>query len=79
MNYTTHLYLIDLFAEKGLQQAERITDALYKGSVDALGELNYEEVKQTFAGAKIVDLLPESGMSMLQLAMKAKCFDNESK
>uniref|UniRef100_A0A0K8VEW0 Tyrosine--tRNA ligase n=1 Tax=Bactrocera latifrons TaxID=174628 RepID=A0A0K8VEW0_BACLA len=64
--------------EKGLKQAERITDALYKGSVDALGELNYEEVKQTFAGAKVVDLLAEPGMSMLQLAMKAKCFNSES-
>ncbi|XP_036331579.1 tyrosine--tRNA ligase, mitochondrial isoform X2 [Rhagoletis pomonella] len=64
--------------EKGLKQAERITDALYKGSVDALGDLNYEEVKKTFAGAKVVDILAEPGMSMLQLAMKAKCFNSES-
>lgn len=79
VNYVVYIYFIDLFAEKGLKQAERITDALYKGSVDALGELNYEEVTQTFAGAKVVDLLAEPGMSMLQLAMKAKCFNNESK
>ncbi|XP_053963774.1 tyrosine--tRNA ligase, mitochondrial [Anastrepha ludens] len=64
--------------EKGLKQAERITDALYKGSVDALGELNYEEVKSVFAGAKVVDILAEPGMSMLQLAMKAQCFITES-
>lgn len=65
--------------EKGLKQAERITDALYKGDVDALGELNYEEVKKIFAGAKVVDILAEPGMSMLQLAMKAECFNSESK
>ncbi|XP_004533800.1 tyrosine--tRNA ligase, mitochondrial [Ceratitis capitata] len=64
--------------EKGLKQAERVTDALYKGNVEALGELNYEEVKQTFVGAAVVEILAEPGMSMLQLAMKAKCFNNES-
>ncbi|XP_037950735.1 tyrosine--tRNA ligase, mitochondrial-like [Teleopsis dalmanni] len=64
--------------ESGLKQAERVTDALYKGNVEGLGELNYTEITQTFAGATLVDILPEPGMSILQLAMKAKCFPTES-
>lgn len=56
-----------------------MTNALYKGNVDGLAELNYAEIKQTFQGAAVVDLLTEPGMSILQLAMKAKCFPTESK
>lgn len=67
------------FAEHGLKQAERVTNALYKGNVDGLAELNYAEIKQTFQGAAVVDILTEPGMSILQLAMKAKCFPTESK
>ncbi|BFG04477.1 tyrosine--tRNA ligase mitochondrial [Drosophila madeirensis] len=64
--------------ENGLKQAERVTNALYKGKVDGLAELNYAEIKQTFQGAAVVDLLTEPGMSILQLAMKAKCFPTET-
>ncbi|XP_017835822.1 tyrosine--tRNA ligase, mitochondrial [Drosophila busckii] len=64
--------------ESGLKQAERVTNALYKGQVDGLAELNYAEIKQTFQGATVVDLLNEPGMSILQLAMKAKCFPTEN-
>ena len=75
----TSLLAFYFLLENGLKQAERVTNALYKGSVDGLGELNYAEIRQTFAGATLVDILPEPGMSMLQLAMKAKCFPTESK
>ncbi|XP_030559999.1 tyrosine--tRNA ligase, mitochondrial [Drosophila novamexicana] len=64
--------------EHGLKQAERVTNALYKGNVDGLAELNYAEIKQTFQGAAVVDILTEPGMSILQLAMKAKCFPTET-
>ncbi|XP_062135182.1 tyrosine--tRNA ligase, mitochondrial [Drosophila sulfurigaster albostrigata] len=64
--------------ENGLKQAERVTNALYKGNVDGLAELNVTEIKQTFQGATMVDILPEPGMSILELAMKAKCFPTET-
>ncbi|XP_060655425.1 tyrosine--tRNA ligase, mitochondrial [Drosophila nasuta] len=64
--------------ENGLKQAERVTNALYKGNVDGLAELNVMEIKQTFQGATMVDILPEPGMSILDLAMKAKCFPTET-
>ncbi|KAH8354562.1 hypothetical protein KR059_007660, partial [Drosophila kikkawai] len=60
--------------ENGLKQAERVTNALYKGNVEGLAELNLAEIKQTFQGATMVELMTEPGMSILQLAMKAKCF-----
>jgi len=64
--------------ESGLKQAERVTNALYKGNVEGLAELNLAEIQQTFQGATMVDLLTEPGMSILELAMKAKCFPTES-
>lgn len=64
--------------EHGLKQAERVTNALYKGNVDGLAELSLAEIKQTFQGATIVDILTEPGMSILQLAIKAKCFPTET-
>lgn len=64
--------------EAGLKQAEKVTDALYKGNVEGLGELNYNEIRQTFAGASVVEILPEPGLSILQMALKAKCFPTES-
>lgn len=67
------------FLENGLKQAERVTDVLYKGNVEALGELSYNDIKQTFVGAAVVEILPEPGMSIIELAMKAKCFQTESK
>jgi len=55
-----------------------VTNALYKGNVEGLAELNLAEIQQTFQGATMVDLLTEPGMSILELAMKAKCFPTES-
>lgn len=64
--------------ESGLKQAERVTNALYKGNVEGLAELNLSEIQQTFQGATMVNLLTEPGMSILELAMKAKCFPTET-
>lgn len=65
--------------ESGLQQAKYITAALYRGSTEALAELNYNDIKQTLAGATLCEILPEPGLSVLDLAMKAKCFPTECK
>lgn len=64
--------------ESGLKQALTITNALYKGSPDALGELDYKDIKQTLAGATLCEIMAEPGLSILQLAMKAKCFPTEN-
>jgi len=56
-----------------------VTNALYKGNVEGLAELNLSEIQQTFQGATMVNLLTEPGMSIIELAMKAKCFPTESK
>ncbi|XP_037048996.1 tyrosine--tRNA ligase, mitochondrial-like [Bradysia coprophila] len=63
--------------ETGLQKAEAISSALYKGSVDALGKLNLNEVKECFAGAALCEILPAPGMTILEAAMKCKCFASE--
>jgi len=41
--------------------------------------MNYAEVKETFVGASVVEILTEPGMSILDLAMKAQCFKTERK
>ncbi|KAL9921257.1 tyrosine--tRNA ligase, mitochondrial [Glossina fuscipes fuscipes] len=64
--------------ENGLKQAERITNALYKGQVEGLAELNCGQVQQTLNGATLVELLAEPDITVLQMAMKAKCFPTEA-
>lgn len=77
MKLTTNFDGTFLIAEKGLKQAETVTNALYHGNVDGLAELNPEEVQQTLSGATLVDILAEPEMTMLKLAMQAKCFPTE--
>lgn len=64
--------------ETGLKLAENVTNALYKGSVEALGQLSAKDVKQTFAGATYSEVMLEPTMTVLDLAMKVKCFPTES-
>lgn len=66
-----------LFVEEGLKQAERITEALYKGDLMSLATLNCSEIQATLKGATLVELLAEPDITILQMAMKAKCFHNE--
>lgn len=63
----------------GLKKAEDISSALYSGNVEALGELEVKDIRQTFGGAPVVEILPEPGMTVLQVALRAKCFPTESK
>lgn len=62
---------------KGLEKAKTITAALYEGDFNALANLTAEEMHSLFTGATYSDLLMEPGLSVLQLALKAKCFKHE--
>ncbi|XP_022904282.1 tyrosine--tRNA ligase, mitochondrial [Onthophagus taurus] len=64
--------------EEGLKKANAATKALYEGSVAALSSMTVEEVAQLFQGATVVEVLPEAGQSILDLALKVKCFPTTS-
>lgn len=65
--------------KKGLEMAETATKALYENSVAAIGTMTPEEVSQIFEGSAVVELLPEAGQSVLDLAMKTGCFATNRK
>ncbi|CAG9827532.1 unnamed protein product [Diabrotica balteata] len=60
--------------EQGLEKAKKASEALYEANITALSEMNAKDIVQIFSGATIVEILPEAGQSILDLAMKAKCF-----
>ncbi|XP_060521545.1 tyrosine--tRNA ligase, mitochondrial isoform X2 [Cylas formicarius] len=60
--------------EEGLLKAEKAAKALYSGSVEALGEMNAEEIAKLFEGATVVEILPKAGQSILDISMEAGCF-----
>nr|XP_023013696.1 tyrosine--tRNA ligase, mitochondrial [Leptinotarsa decemlineata] len=60
--------------KEGLIKAQRATRALYEGSISALGQIDAKDVSSLFGGATIVEVLPEAGQSILELAMKVGCF-----
>ncbi|XP_018568451.1 tyrosine--tRNA ligase, mitochondrial [Anoplophora glabripennis] len=62
---------------EGLKKAQEATLALYEGSVTALGQMNTEDIAQLFSGATIVNVMPEAGQDVLELAMKAGCFPSK--
>lgn len=64
--------------EDGLKRAQLATEALYGSSINAIAGLKAEDMADIFKGAEIVELLPQAGQTMLDLAMKAKCFSTES-
>ncbi|XP_055683670.1 tyrosine--tRNA ligase, mitochondrial [Lutzomyia longipalpis] len=63
-----------IHGQEGLETAERVSEALYGGNITALGELSYADVKTTFQGAPLAELIMEPGMTVLDVAMRAKCF-----
>lgn len=65
--------------EEGLKTAKHATKALYEGSVAALGQLRAEDILQIFQGATVVELLPQAGQSVLDVALKAGCFSTNRK
>ncbi|CAG9767262.1 unnamed protein product [Ceutorhynchus assimilis] len=62
---------------EGLKKAQKASEALYKGNVEALGNMNISDVVQLFEGATVVEVLPEAGQSVLDLSMKAGCFPTQ--
>ncbi|KAG5889964.1 hypothetical protein JTB14_020252 [Gonioctena quinquepunctata] len=60
--------------EEGLKKAKQATEALYEGSITALGHMDAQDVSSLFNGATIVEVLPEAGQNILELAMKVGCF-----
>jgi tyrosyl-tRNA synthetase len=71
-----HLTLL-VHGKKGLEKALMISDALYKGDVQALGNLHPQEVPQLFAGASYTELFMEPGTTMMKAALQIKCFPSE--
>jgi len=63
---------------EGLEKAQTASEALYKGNIEAVGQMNVTDVVQLFEGATIVDILPQAGQSILELAMRVGCFKCES-
>nr|CAH7743312.1 unnamed protein product [Callosobruchus chinensis] len=64
--------------EDGLRNAKQASEALYEGSVEAVGKMNSDEMINLFSGATLVKMLPEAGQTLLDLAMKAGCFSTKS-
>lgn len=63
--------------EEGLKKARQVTAALYDGDFEALSSLSAAEMKSIFAGAKVHNVMLESGMSVLDLALQAKIYKHE--
>lgn len=61
----------------GLETAKNVTSALYNGNVEALGSLSPNDVRKTFSGATYTEIPLEPGFSILNAAMKMKCFPTE--
>ncbi|XP_019760313.1 tyrosine--tRNA ligase, mitochondrial isoform X2 [Dendroctonus ponderosae] len=64
---------------EGLDKAQKASEALYKGNVEVLGQMNVSDLGQLFAGATILDVLPEAGQTVLDLSMKVGCFSTQRK
>lgn len=60
--------------KNGLKNAQSASQALYEGSITALSEMDPNEVVELFQGAVVVNILPEPGQNITDLAMKAGCF-----
>nr|CAD7430564.1 unnamed protein product [Timema monikensis] len=63
--------------EEGLRSALQSSATLYEGSLEALGKLNTSELSHMFEGATVCELLLEPGTTLLDLALRAKCFATE--
>lgn len=67
-----------MFIEIGLQEALIATSALYDNNIETLGSLSINDVSKIFNGATVVELILEPGITVQQMAMKAKCFLTDS-
>ncbi|XP_050098184.1 tyrosine--tRNA ligase, mitochondrial [Anopheles aquasalis] len=63
--------------EEGLQKAKAISQALYSGDISTFEHMDVVDISQCFDGAPLCKVLPEPGMTVLDIAMRAKCFPTE--
>ncbi|KAL0279680.1 UNVERIFIED_CONTAM: hypothetical protein PYX00_001183 [Menopon gallinae] len=63
--------------EEGVLQAERITNALYNRSIEALQDLDVSDIQSAFEGATTVEMLLKPGTTLLDAALDAGCFKSE--
>lgn len=64
--------------EEGLAAAKRASGILYDRSIESLSRTSANELTQLLEGATVVELFSEPGITVYDLAMKAKCFGKES-
>lgn len=58
--------------------AKRASAALYDKSIEFLTRMNIAELTDLFEDATIVDILSEPGLTVYNLARKAKCFKSDN-
>jgi tyrosyl-tRNA synthetase len=66
-----------IHGQAGLDSALRTTNALFSNSASALGLLSKHELMSGMKGACQTPLLLEPGLTVMQMALKAKCFADE--
>lgn len=64
--------------EAGLKQAQAATEGLYEGNVRAISNLTADEAISIFEGATVINILPDIGQSMLDVAMRVGCFPTKN-
>lgn len=73
------MYWLICCIETGLNEALVATSALYNHDIETLSILSINDVFKIFKGATVLELMLEPGITVLQMAMKAKCFLTDSK
>uniref|UniRef100_A0A182R226 Tyrosine--tRNA ligase n=1 Tax=Anopheles funestus TaxID=62324 RepID=A0A182R226_ANOFN len=64
--------------EEGLQKAIGISNALYNGDLSTLELLEIKDIAQSFGGAPLCEILPEPGMTVVDVALRARCFPSRT-
>lgn len=67
-----------IHGQEGLTRAENISEALYSGNANAIGELRKEEVKEIFSGAPYQEIILEAGTNMIEASLLAQCFKTKT-
>lgn len=72
------MYWLICCIETGLNEALVATSVLYNHNIETLSTLSVNDVFKIFKGATVLELMLEPGITVLQMAMKAKCFLTDS-
>lgn len=75
--YYILLFTTIFLIEDGLLAAKRASAALYDQSIESFTRMNALELADVFEDATIVDILSEPGLTIYDLARKAKCFKTD--